>query len=66
MKKDDIVEGGTYTAKVSGRLVTVRIVRRVETFNGRRRGTAYVAINLSTGRELHLRSAARLRRAVQG
>lgn len=57
MKKADIQVGLTYIAKVSGVLAKVRITS--ESPYGGWRGT-----NLATGREIRIRSAARLRRPV--
>ena len=57
MKKADIQVGSTYIAKVSGVLAKVRITG--ESPHGGWRGT-----NLATGREIRIRSAARLRRPV--
>ena len=60
MKKADVQIGGVYVVKVSGRLSPVKILRLneyhaigVQTWTGR---------NLDTGREVTIRSAARLRR----
>ncbi len=55
MKKRDVQIGSTYIAKVSGVLTKVRITR--ESPYGGWQGT-----NLATGREVRIRSAARLRR----
>ena len=55
MKKQDVQIGSTYIVKVSGVLTRVRIT--AESPHGGWRGT-----NLATGREVRLRSAARLRR----
>ncbi len=55
MKKRDIEIGTTYIAKVSGVLAKVRITG--ESPYGGWRGK-----NLATGREVRIRSAARLRR----
>ena len=55
MKKRDVQIGLTYIAKVSGVLAKVRLTR--ESSNGGWYGT-----NLATGREVRIRSAARLRR----
>jgi hypothetical protein len=55
MKKRQIEVGTTYIAKVSGVLTKVRITR--ESPYGGWQGT-----NLATGREVRIRSAARLRR----
>lgn len=54
MKKADVQIGGTYIAKVSGNLVTVRIDRE-SPYGG------WDAVNLSTGRSVRIRSAARVR-----
>jgi len=55
MKKSEIEVGTTYIAKVSGLLAKVRITG--ESPYGGWRGK-----NLATGREVRIRSAARLRR----
>jgi len=55
MKKSEIEVGTTYIAKVSGVLAKVRITG--ESPYGGWRGK-----NLATGREVRIRSAARLRR----
>ena len=55
MKKSEIEGGTTYIAKVSGVLAKVRITG--ESPYGGWRGK-----NLATGREVRIRSAARLRR----
>jgi hypothetical protein len=55
MKKQDVEIGSTYIVKVSGVLAKVRITG--ESPYGGWRGT-----NLATGREIRIRSAARLRR----
>ena len=55
MKKQDIQIGFTYMAKVSGVLTKVRIISQ-SPYGG------WKAINLATGREVRIRSAARLRR----
>jgi hypothetical protein len=73
MKLKDVVVGGRYLCKVSGRLVTVKVtaINSTEgysytgtTFGNRvtvRARTSITAINEMTGREVSLRSAARLR-----
>jgi hypothetical protein len=55
MKKQDVEIGSTYIVKVSSVLAKVRITG--ESPYGGWRGT-----NLATGREIRIRSAARLRR----
>jgi len=68
MKMKDVVIGETYMVKVSGNVVPVRILReRAERFCGTR-GYAHGgwdAINTVTNRAVHVRTAARLRRAVR-
>lgn len=54
MKKAQIQIGARYTAKVSGRLTTVRIT-------GESRFGGWDAVNVETGRAVRVRSAARLR-----
>lgn len=57
MKKNQITIGGIYAAKVSGKVVPVAIVQEnpLGGWNG---------VNLVTHRGVRIRSAARLRRAV--
>jgi len=55
MRKHEIELGGDYTAKVSGRLTTVRIYA-VHHLGG------WWATNLATGRDIRIRTAARLRK----
>jgi len=57
MKKDEIKIGHTYTAKVSDRVVTVRI-DSTNTHGG------WNATNTATGKRIRIKSAQRLRRAV--
>jgi len=58
MKKNEIEIGKTYIAKVSGRLARVRIASESQYggWDGR---------NIETGREVRIRTAARLRREVE-
>ena len=67
MKKSEIRVGGHYRAKVSGKLVTVRVDSYGE---GRdhmtnRHVVAYYVTNLSTDRKTTFRSAARFREEVK-
>ena len=62
MKKAEIVIGEVYLAKVSRALVPVRIDSVRHLYGGGTRG--WTATNLVTGREIHVRSAARLRRRI--
>ena len=57
MQKQNIKVGSTYIVKVSGTLTRVRITR------AHNRGGWY-GTNLSTGREIRIRTAARLRSEV--
>lgn len=63
MKLKDIEIGGRYRAKVSGRLVTVRVtaIRQVATAYSARSRTIIDAVNESTGRQITVRSPQRLR-----
>ena len=58
MKKSDVVLGQVYAVKVSGRIQPVRVVSE-STYGG------WVGRNLQTGREVRIRSAARLRYTVR-
>ena len=57
MKKNDVELGATYVAKVSGKQVRVWIERE-GAYGG------WEAVNVETGRKIHVKSAQRLRRAV--
>ena len=57
MQKDNVHIGSTYIVKVSGTLAKVRITREHQ------RGGWY-GTNLATGREIRIRTAARLRKEV--
>ena len=57
MKKSEVQIGKTYTAKVSGFVVPVRIVS--ESPHG-----GWVGINILTHREVRIRTSARLRREI--
>ena len=54
MQKHDVKVGSTYIVKVSGTLTKVRITREHD------RG-GWCGTNLATGREIRIRTAARLR-----
>jgi hypothetical protein len=58
VKQRDVKLGGTYAAKVSERIVPVRLDRET-TYGG------WIATNLFTGREVRIRSAQRLRFEVE-
>lgn len=57
MRKADVKIGATYMAKVSGRVVPVRI-------NEESRYGGWVATNLATQHAVRIKTAARLRREV--
>ncbi|GIK15670.1 MAG: hypothetical protein BroJett003_06340 [Planctomycetota bacterium] len=59
MKKDEVKIGGVYTAKVSDRIVQVRI----DSTNSH---GGWNATNTATGKRIRIKSAQRLRRAVGG
>jgi hypothetical protein len=59
MKKNAVKVGRFYTAKVSDKLVTVRI----ESAHSR---TGWNATNTATGKRIHIKSAQRLRSAAKG
>ena len=54
MKKADVIIGQRYAAKVSGKIAHVRIVRE-SPYGG------WDAINVATGRQVRIKTAARLR-----
>lgn len=58
MLKKQIKIGNSYRAKVSNVIVTVRILRVPAYGNG------WIALNLKTGREVRIKSAAKLRSEV--
>jgi hypothetical protein len=74
MKRSEIEGGKTYIAKVSGRLVSVRIERDRGTrqsgvlygrsFGARDIHDGWDAINTVTGRAIHIKTAAKLRGGV--
>jgi hypothetical protein len=59
MKKNAVKVGGFYTAKVSDKLVTVRI----DSTHSR---TGWNATNTATGKRIHIKSAQRLRGVAKG
>jgi hypothetical protein len=62
MKMVDVHIGGIYVAKVSGKLTKVRLDEE-HWFGTRRSG--WLATNMTTGRQIHIRSAAKLRKEVR-
>lgn len=63
MKKAEIKKGGLYTARVSGRFVTVRVdaIRARAGYGSIKDATVYDVTNLATGRRTTFRSAAKFR-----
>ena len=57
MKKAEITIGSRYVAKISGKLTVVRITSEAS-YGG------WFAVNTTTGREVRIRTAAKLRRPV--
>mgnify|MGYP000739997681 FL=1 len=68
MKLKDVEVGGRYLAKVSGQLVTVRVVelKEIPALASDRWKTIIYAINETTGRRITIRSPQRLRQRVEG
>ena len=66
MKLNDVQVGARYTAKVSGRIVTVRVVEivAVEATRWSNAKTRIEAVNEATGRRVSIRSPQRLRSRV--
>lgn len=58
MQKHNVKVGSTYIVKVSGTLAKVRLTREHP-------GGGWYGTNLATGREVRIRTAARLRSEVQ-
>lgn len=70
MKKNEIVVGGKYSAKINGKLVTVRVdaIRESASYRAGRPNTPttlYDVTNLTTSRKTTFRSAAKFRSEVQ-
>lgn len=67
MKKADVQIGAKYSAKVGDRLTVVTILGEVERggYGRRNRVTHWVARNERTGREVEIKSAAKLRSMVE-
>jgi len=65
MKKSEIEIGGTYTAKVSGNIVPVKVIeqRTRYDFSGRA-CIGWRCRNTATGREIVVKSAQRFRRKI--
>src|SRR5688572_13321346 len=61
MKKDEVTIGGTYTAKVSDKVVPVRIT--AEKWAGDKH-VGWAGVNVQTGKTVRIKSAQRLRAPV--
>lgn len=57
MKKDEVKIGSVYTCLVSGKLVPVKLLRL-------HYRSGWIGRNLATNREIHIKSAQRLRREI--
>ena len=57
MKKKDVKLGATYLVKVSGKLTHVRLTAE-SPYKG------WVGVNVNTGREVRIKTAAKLRKEV--
>jgi len=69
MKQADVKTGESYTARISGNLVTVRIDREraaKSTSRGQQRHGGWDATNLATNKKVHIKSAAKLRGKARG
>jgi hypothetical protein len=64
VRSSDVVVGQVYLARVSGRVVPVRIERPVLVGVSKVR-TGWEATNLATGRRILIRSAQRLRKRME-
>jgi len=58
VKAKDVSIGNHYTAKISGEVVVIKLL---SDWHG---GRGWHGLNLRTGRTVHIKSAAKLRRAV--
>jgi len=59
MKKKDVQIGHVYAAKVSGRVVPVRLIRESQY------GGGWIATNTKTNRDVLIKTAARLRYKIK-
>jgi len=57
MRKSEVVNGGRYTTKITGKITTVKIL-------GENRFGGWNATNEATGRTVRIKSAQKLRSAV--
>lgn len=56
MRANDVIEGGVYVARISGKLTEVKVNRICK-----ERTTHYIVTNLATGRRVVFKSARRFR-----
>ena len=59
MRKMDVLVGGVYEVRVSGRIAPVRLI--AEHWSGK----GWDGVNIVTGRDIRIPTAARLRREVE-
>jgi hypothetical protein len=65
MRGSQITIGGVYLAKVSGKIVPVRVLSKYEHFyRGGRSHDAFICENMTTGRKIRVRSVQRFRSQV--
>lgn len=64
MKANEILIGAMYAAKVSGRVVPVRVLRKIERFIRERSVTHWEVLNTMTGRTIVVRSCQRFRKEI--
>lgn len=64
MKNSEVVIGGVFVAKISNKLVRVRIDREISRVGLRTSRKGWQATNLTTGRQVMIKSGAKLRRRI--
>ncbi len=64
MKGKEIVIGGVYAAKVSGKVQPVKVEKLVQVFGSNGSRTFYTCRNIKTGREITVKSPMRFRYKV--
>ena len=64
MKNSEVVIGGVFVAKISNKLVRVRIDREISLVGLRTNRKGWQATNLTTGRQVMIKSGAKLRRRI--
>lgn len=64
MLKKDVVVGGIYLMKVSGKIAPVLIQRETAGDRGPQQRTNWIGVNLKTNRQVRIKSAAKLRERI--